>query len=292
MATQNVIELIKKLRELTGAGMMDCKNALEANDLDIDKACDYLREKGIAKAAKKAERIAAEGLSEVKVCPTCGKTVVVEVNCETDFVGRGDDFKTLVEETASEILKNEPADIEAAKELTKELYTQATVKIGEKLDLRRFELLRPTQGQVVGSYIHMGGKIAVAVIISGSDQDLADQLAMHIAANSPKYVTTNDIPSDVIEKETAIQIEASKTDPKLANKPENILRNIIKGKVDKILFESVLTEQVYLLDDSKKVGQVLEENKTSVITFVRYQVGEGIEKRVDDFAKEVMEQAK
>ena len=292
MASSNLIELIKKLRELTGAGMMDCKNALEANDLDLDKAGDYLREKGIAKAAKKAERIAAEGLSDVTTCPKCGKCVVLEVNCETDFVARGDDFKKLVSDTADVILKNEPANLEQAKDLCKELYTEATVRIGEKLDLRRFDLLKPTDTKVLGTYIHMGGKIAVAVVLSGGDKEFAEQLAMHIAANSPKYVNPSDIPSEVIEKETAIQIEASKTDPKLANKPENILRNIIKGKVDKILFESVLSEQPYLLDDSKKVGQVLSENKVEVVKFVRYQVGEGIEKRQDDFAKEVMEQAK
>lgn len=292
MASKNVIELIKQLRERTRAGMMDCKTALEANDLDLDKATDYLREKGIAKAAKKAERIAAEGLSDVKLCEKCGKCVVLEVNCETDFVARGDDFKNLVDETAHLLLKNEPQNLDEGKELTKELYTEATIRIGEKLDLRRFDLLKPSDNQVVGTYIHMGGKIAVAVVIEGKDKDFADQLAMHIAANAPKYVNASDIPADVVEKETAIQIEASKTDPKLANKPENILRNIIKGKVDKILFESVLSEQNYLLDDSKKVSQVLSENKTKVVQFVRYQVGEGIEKRHDDFAKEVMEQAK
>ncbi len=292
MASQNLIELIKVLRERTGAGMMDCKKALEENGLDVDKAADYLREKGIAKAAKKADRIAAEGLANVKVCPSCGKTVVYEVNSETDFVARGDAFKQLVSDTGDILLKEEPANIEAAKEATKELYTDATVKIGEKLDLRRFEIIHKAEGQIIGTYIHMGGKIAVAAVIEGGDLELAENLAMHIAANSPKYVAPADIPADVIEAETKIQIGAAKNDPKLANKPDNILQNIVKGKVNKTLFEAVLSEQIYLLDDTKTVGTFLNEKGVKVVKFVRYAVGEGIEKRQDDFAAEVMAQTK
>ena len=292
MASQNLIELIKVLRERTGAGMMDCKKALEENNLDVDKAADYLREKGIAKAAKKADRIAAEGLSNVKVCPSCGKTVVYEVNSETDFVAKSDAFKDLVSATGDILLSAEPKDIEEAKEATKQLYTDATVKIGEKLDLRRFVILHKEEGQCIGTYIHMGGKIAVAVILDKEDKELADNLAMHIAANSPKYVLTSDIPAEEIENETKIQLAAAKNDPKLANKPENILVNIIKGKVNKTLFESVLSEQIYLLDDSKTVGTLLKEKGVNVVKFVRYQVGEGLEKRHDDFAAEVMSQAK
>ena len=159
-----LIDLIKQLRDRTGAGLMDCKAALLNNDEDLDKATDWLREKGLAKAAKKADRIAAEGLALTKTCEKCGKTVILEVNCETDFVAKGDAFKELVENVAGEILKNEPKDVEAAKELTTGLFTDATVKMGEKFDLRRFECIGKEEGQYIYTYIHMGGKIAVVVV--------------------------------------------------------------------------------------------------------------------------------
>lgn len=292
MATANLIELIKILRERTGAGMMDCKKALEDNGLDLEKASDYLREKGIAKAAKKSERIAAEGLTNVKTCNSCGKSVVYEVNCETDFVARSDGFKELVAETAKIILHNEPKTIEKAKEISSELFTNATVKIGEKLDLRRFQIVYKKDGQTIGTYIHMGGKISTAVLIDKDDQEFADNLAMHIAANAPIYVTKESIPLEVREKETAIQVELLKNDPKLAAKPVEMLKKIVEGKVNKILFEAVLGEQMYLLDDTKTVGQVLLEHGAKVVEMVRFQVGEGIEKRHDDFANEVMNQVK
>ena len=291
MATPQLIELIKVLRERTGAGMMDCKKALLENDMDLDRAGDYLREKGIAKAAKKSERIAAEGLAATHVCTCCGKASIVEVNCETDFVARGDAFQALVDETAKRVLNADCKNMEEAKAELAETYTDATVKIGEKLDFRRFDIVTIEEGEFVGSYIHMGGKIGVLVVLKGGNQETADNIAMHIAANNPKYLTPAEIPAEVVEKETNIQIELSKTDPKLANKPENILKNILTGKVNKILFESVLSEQAYLLDDSKKVGQVASEGKFEIKSFVRYHVGEGIEKRVDDFAAEVMAQA-
>lgn len=292
MATANLIELIKILRERTGAGMMDCKKALEDNGLDLEKASDYLREKGIAKAAKKSERIAAEGLTNVKTCNSCGKSVVYEVNCETDFVARSDGFKELVAETAKIILHNEPKTIEKAKEISSELFTNATVKIGEKLDLRRFQIVYKKDGQTIGTYIHMGGKISTAVLIDKDDQEFADNLAMHIAANAPIYVTKESIPLEVREKETAIQVELLKNDPKLAAKPVEMLKKIVEGKVNKILFEAVLGEQMYLLDDTKTVGQVLLKHGAKVVEMVRFQVGEGIEKRHDDFANEVMNQVK
>ncbi len=288
----NLIELIKILRERTGAGMMDCKKALEEHDLDLDRAGDYLREKGIAKAAKKADRIAAEGLADVHLCEKCGVASIVEVNCETDFVARGEGFHALVEATGKLVREHKPANLEQAKEIAKELYTDATVKIGEKLDFRRFDLVQREEGQSIGTYIHMGGKIAVAVVLDKDNKELADQIAMHIAANAPKYITPDEIPADAIEKETHIQLELMKDDPKLAGKPEAMLKNIVKGKVNKVLFETVLSEQAYLLDDSKKVSQVLAENGVKVVKFVRYLVGEGIEKRHDDFAAEVMSQTK
>ena len=291
---QSLIDLIKILRDRTGAGLMDCKAALLNNDQDLDKATDWLREKGLAKAAKKADRIAAEGLALTQTCDCCGRTVILEVNCETDFVAKGDAFRELVENTAKVILKNEPKNVEEAKALTTDLFTDATVKMGEKFDLRRFALISKEEGQFVYSYIHMGGKIAVVVVLDKEDPELGKGLAMHIAANNPSYLSTNDIGSDAIEHETKIQLEAAKQDPKLAGKPEEMLKKIIGGKVNKYFAEMVLVEQPYLLDteSGKKVGQVLQEKKANVIKYVRYQVGEGIEKRKDDFASEVMSQMK
>ncbi len=288
-----LIDLIKQLRDRTGAGLMDCKAALLNNDEDLDKATDWLREKGLAKAAKKADRIAAEGLALTKTCEKCGKTVILEVNCETDFVAKGDAFKALVEDVAGQILENEPKDVEAAKELTTGLFTDATVKMGEKFDLRRFEVIEKGNNFVY-SYIHMGGKIAVVVVLDKEDAELGKGLAMHIAANNPSYLNTDAIGSDAIEHETKIQLEAAKQDPKLAGKPEEMLKKIIGGKVNKYFAEMVLVEQPYLLDteSGKKVGQVLQEKKANVLKYVRYQVGEGIEKRKDDFASEVMSQMK
>ena len=288
-----LIDLIKQLRDRTGAGLMDCKAALLNNDEDLDKATDWLREKGLAKAAKKADRIAAEGLALTKTCEKCGKTVILEVNCETDFVAKGDAFKELVENVADTILKEEPKDVEAAKELTTGLFTDATVKMGEKFDLRRFEVLEKGSNFVY-TYIHMGGKIAVAVVLDKEDAELGKGIAMHIAANNPAYLDTNAIGADAIEHETKIQLEAAKQDPKLAGKPEEMLKKIIGGKVNKYFAEMVLVEQPYLMDteSGKKVGQVLQEKGTKVVKYVRYQVGEGIEKRKDDFASEVMSQVK
>ena len=288
---ESLIDLIKVLRDRTGAGLMDCKGALLANDLDLDKASDWLREKGLAKAAKKADRIAAEGLALAVVCPKCGKTVVLEVNCETDFVAKGDAFREFVENIAKIILKEEPKDVEAAKALTTELFADATVKMGEKFDLRRFTIL-PKENNVIATYIHMGGKIAVAVVLDKAEDDFAKQIAMHIAANNPQYNTVNDIPADAREHEMNVQREAAKNDEKLANKPAQVLDKILEGKINKYFAEMTLEAQPFLMDDTKTVGQILKEKGVKVLTFVRYQVGEGIEKRKDDFASEVMSQAK
>ena len=285
------VELIKQLRDRTGAGLMDCKGALLANDCDLDKASDWLREKGLAKAAKKADRIAAEGLALAVTCPKCGKTVVLEVNCETDFVAKGDAFRAFVENIANVILKEEPKDVEAAKALTTELFADATVKMGEKFDLRRFTIL-PKGDNVIASYIHMGGKIAVAVVLDKADETFAKQIAMHIAANNPQYATMEDVPADVKEHELSVQREAAKNDPKLAGKPAPVLDKILEGKINKYFAEMTLEAQPFLMDDSKTVGQLLKEQGIKLLGFVRYQVGEGIEKRKDDFASEVMSQAK
>ena len=288
---ESLIDLIKILRERTGAGLMDCKTALLACDSDLDKAADWLREKGLAKAAKKADRIAAEGLALAVACPKCGKTVVLEVNCETDFVAKGDAFHQFVESIAQIILKNEPKDVEEARELSKELFADATVKMGEKFDLRRFTLLEKGEN-VIGTYIHMGGKIAVAVVFDKASDELAKQVAMHVAANNPQYITVEEVPADVREHELAVQREAAKNDEKLANKPANVLDKILEGKINKYFAEMTLEAQPFLYDDSKTVGQFLKENGVKVLKFVRYQVGEGIEKRKDDFASEVMGQVK
>jgi len=292
MAEGNLIELIKELRERTGAGLMDCKGALLANDCDLDKASDYLREKGLAKAAKKAGRIAAEGLAIAKTCEKCGSVVVLEVNCETDFVAKGDAFRTLVDNVAEVILKNRPANVEAAKELTTELFADATVKMGEKFDLRRFVVIDSKDAAYIASYVHMGGKIAVAVALDKEDAELGKGLAMHIAANNPQYLSLEEVGEDEIAHEKGVQMEAAKNDPKLANKPAEMLAKIIDAKVTKYYSEMVLGSQPYLLDDSKTVDQVLKEKGVKVLKFVRYQVGEGIEKRKDDFASEVMSQMK
>ena len=287
----SLIDLIKVLRDRTGAGLMDCKGALLANDCDLDKATDWLREKGLAKAAKKADRIAAEGLALAVKCPKCGTTVILEVNCETDFVAKGDAFRELVESVAHVILKNEPKDVDEAKALTVDLFTDATVKMGEKFDLRRFAIVHQ-EDNVIGSYIHMGGKIAVVVSLDKGDDELAKQISMHIAANNPQYMTIEDVPADVREHEMSVQKEAAKNDEKLANKPAPVLEKILEGKINKYFAEMTLEAQPFLMDDSKTVGQFLKEKGVKVLSFVRYQVGEGIEKRKDDFASEVMAQAK
>ena len=224
----SLIDLIKILRDRTGAGLMDCKAALLNNDQDLDKANDWLREKGLAKAAKKADRIAAEGLALVKSCD-CGKTVVVEVNCETDFVSKGDAFKELVNAVADVLLTKNPATLDEAKELTKDLFTDATVKMGEKFDLRRFEVLEKG-ANYISTYIHMGGKIGVAVVLDKEDAELGKGLAMHIAANNPKYLSKDEIDPSLIAHETEVQMNTAKNDPKLAGKPEAMLTKIIEGK--------------------------------------------------------------
>jgi len=286
----SMIELIKELRDRTGAGMMDCKKALEASGSDVEKAIDWLREKGIAKAQAKASRIAAEGLAGVIVHDN--RAIIAEVNCETDFVSKGEKFHKLVDDVMEVTLKAEPKSIEEAKEATQSLFTDATVSMGEKLDYRRFDIVTKSAGQAFGSYIHMGGKIATLVLLDKEDAELAKGLAMHIAANAPKYVSESDIPAEVIEHEKSIALETAKADPKLAGKPEQMLQGIVNGKVKKVLSESILLSQSYLLDGEKSVAQVLKEKGANVVKFIRYAVGEGIEKRKDNFAEEVMKEIK
>ncbi len=285
----NMIELIKILRDRTGAGMMDCKKALVENNEDVEKAIDWLREKGIAKAAKKAGRIAAEGATTVKL--NGDSAVILEVNSETDFVSKSDAFKKLVEETADIILEKKPKCINCAKSATEALYTEATVKIGEKLALRRFELLTKNENQTFGGYIHMGGKISVLLLIDGKlSQEEADNLAMHVAANAPLYISKEDIPAEEVEKETNVQLESAKQDEKLKDKPEEMLRKIISGKVSKYFADSVLLEQEYLMQPGVKVGAYLNSKNVKLVKMIRFMTGEGLEKREENFAEEVAKQ--
>jgi elongation factor Ts len=283
MAT--LIELIKVLRETTGAGMMDCKKALQETNNDVEAAKDWLREKGITTAAKKQTRIAAEGLTIAKV--NAKHSLVLELNCETDFVARGDAFIELVNLLADLLLEKLPATKEEADALVNPILVEATVKIGEKLSFRRFELVEVDASRAF-AYVHMGGKISSLVVLEKANEELARGLAMHIAANNPRFINLADVSPAELDHEKAIQLEAAKNDEKLAGKPAAMLEKIIEGKVRKTFAEVALLEQVYLLDGVNKVADVLKQNANSVQAFYRFQVGEGIEKKKDDFAAEVM----
>ena len=280
---------VKELREKTGAGMMDCKKALTANDGDIAKAIDWLREKGIAKAAKKEGRIAAEGLTRVAVS---GNTAVLfEVNSETDFVSKNEQFLSLLDKIQAAVLANKPADEKAALELSTEegtisdLITNATATIGEKISLRRVQVVTKEDNQFFGSYMHMGGKISALVVLSGKeDATVAKNLAMQVASMSPSYVSQKDIPAEIVEHERQLQLSMMQQDPKMANKPEKVLEGILKGKVDKHFKDQCLVEQEYIFGEKQKVSQFLKESQADVVSFVRYAAGEGIEKREENFA--------
>lgn len=288
--------LVKELREKTGAGMMDCKKALTECDGDIAKSIDWLREKGIAKAAKKNDRIAAEGLSRVAACGNTG--VVFEVNSETDFVAKNEQFLGLLDTIKDMLLKDKPADLDAALACTvngvsvADLVTSATATIGEKITLRRIAVAEKAEEEFFGSYMHMGGKISALVVLKGkADEKVAKDLAMQVASMSPQYVCREEMPSEVVEHERKVQTEIVRNDEKLASKPEKVLAGIIEGKVSKNLKDACLVEQEFFLDPEKKVGQYVKESGVEVCRFVRYAVGEGIEKREDNFAEEVMSQA-
>ena len=278
MADQNTIALIKNLRERTGAGMMDCKKALEENGMDVEKAIDYLREKGIAKAAKRADRTAAEGLTKVAVCSKCNKGGIVEINCETDFVAGSDKFIELTQGCLDYVMQNDCADLDAAVAGTTGLFNDAALALGEKLGFRRYDVIAAEGEQGLGSYIHMGGKISVLVLLEKADAELANGLAMHIAANNPAYIALEDVPAATREREQNIAMAEIAADPKLASKPDMAKAKIAQGKVDKRLSESCLLFQTYLLDGAQTIAQVLEAKHNKVVKFIRYAVGEGIEK--------------
>lgn len=286
---------VKELRERTGAGMMDCKKALTECDGDLDKAIDWLREKGIAKAAKKESRIAAEGLSKAIVDGNVA--CLVEINTETDFVAKNESFLRLLDDTCNVIIKNKPTDLEAALALDvngktlNDLYVEAIATIGEKISLRRFEVIEKNDEDCFGVYMHNGGQISVVSVLKNtSDAQVAKYIAMQIASMAPQYVSRNDMPADVVEHERQIQTEIVKNDEKFIGKPEKVIEGAIEGKVSKSLQDMCLVDQIYFLDPSKKCGQFLKENNTEVSKFVRYLVGEGIEKRQENFADEVSKQ--
>ena len=282
---------VKNLREKTGAGMLDCKKALEACEGSLDKAVDWLREKGIAKAAKKSDRIAAEGLSQIFV--SGNKAVVLEVNCETDFVAKNDEFKSLVNKIGEAILNSnvktndEVLEIKVGNEKVNDLIIALTSKLGEKISFRRFTVATKNDDEAFGSYIHMGGRIASLVTITGNSEELAREVAMHAAAMRPLYLNETEVPTDVLEKEKGIMREELLNEGKPADKIDNIL----VGKVRKYYEEVCLENQIYVKAENKEtVGKFLANNNSKLINMVRFEVGEGMEKRNENFAEEVMNQ--
>ena len=281
---------IKELRDMSGAGLMDCKKALEASDGDIDKAMDYLREKGISKAAKKQARIAAEGLSTVLI--NGNNAAVVEVNCETDFVAKNEKFVNLVNTIAKLIVDNDVKTMEEALALPCEegtlndYVTSMTATIGEKISFRRFERKTKTDSQNFGSYIHMGGKISVLTVIEGATEDVAKDVAMHAAAMRPSYIRREDVPAE----ETAKEMEVLKEQAMNEGKPAEIAEKMVQGRINKFYKEICLEEQEFVKDSDKTVSEFVKANGGSIVDMVRFEVGEGIEKREDNFVEEVMSQ--
>lgn len=283
---------VKELRELTGAGMMDCKKALTECDGDMEAAVDWLRKQGIAKSEKKAGRTAAEGLTKIKI--DGNKAAIVEVNAETDFVAKNEKFLDLLDQTVDVVLKNEPADVEAALALPlgdgtlNDAFINAVAIIGENIKLRRFEVVTKNDDEEFGSYMHMGGTISAVTVLKGTDDpQVAKNMAMQVASMTPTYVSRNDMPQDVVEHERSIQQELVKNDESLANKPDKVKEGIVEGRVSKALKEMCLVDQEYFLESDKTCGAYLKEHNAEVVKFVRFKVGEGIEKKEDNFAAEV-----
>ncbi len=287
----NLLELVKQLRDQTGAGMMDCKKALEASDCDLDKAVDWLREKGIAKSVSRESRVAAEGLANITV--DGNSAVLVEINTETDFTARNDRFKDLVKDVATIILTYKPATVEDALALpategpVSELISAVSFATGEKMTLRRFEIVEKNDDQLFGQYVHHDGKTAAIVVLNGSNEEVGKPIAMQIASMKPQYVDRASMPQEIVEHETQVQTEIAKNDPNNANKPANIIEKMVTGRVAKALQEMCLVDQAFILDGNLKVSAYLKENGMSVDSFVVYVVGEGIEKRKDCWVDEV-----
>ena len=284
---------VKSLREKTGAGMMDCKKALQESEGNMDKAIDWLREKGISKAAKKESRIAAEGLSEVLV--EGNKAVIVEVNSETDFVAKNAEFRTFVTDLTKAILKGMPKTLEDAMNLdmngvtVNDALIALIAKIGEKISFRRFKIVEKNDDEVFGVYNHQNlGKINVIALIKGDNVEVARDVAMHSAAMRPPYVTRKDVPSDILEHEK----EIIKKQAMEEGKPAEIAEKMVNGRINKFYKEKCLLEQPFIKDPDVDVATYVKNNNSEIIEVVRFEVGEGIEKRVDDFASEVMSQIK
>ena len=284
--------MVKDLREKTGAGMMDCKKALVETNGDMDKAIDYLREKGITKAAKKADRIAAEGLSNIYI--DGNNAVVIEVNSETDFVAKNAEFKELIDKIGNAILASEAGSMEEALEIKVEndtvndLIVNATAKIGEKISLRRFEKVTKNDNEVFGSYLHMGGKISSLIVIKGGSEEVAKDVAMQAAAMRPLYMTVESVPAEDLEHEKSVIKEQVINE----GKKLEFADKIIEGRISKFYEEVVLTNQKFIKDSSLTISNYLNNNNAKLVKMIKYEVGEGMEKRNDDFAAEVMSQIK
>jgi len=288
-------KMVKELREKTGAGMMDCKKALTETNGDMDQAIDFLREKGMAKAAKKADRVAAEGLTHIEL--EGNRAAIIEVNCETDFVTKNDQFKQLLSDLGKHIVKNNPETVEEAlqqpfldgSETVDAAITTVVSKIGEKISLRRFTVLEKTDNDAFGAYLHMGGRIGVLSLLEGTtDDEVAKDVAMHVAAINPRYVSRD----EVAEEEVNSEREVLKTQALNEGKPENIVEKMVEGRLGKFFEEIVLLEQSFVKDPDQKVKKYVGDKGASVKAFIRYEVGEGMEKREDNFAEEVMSQIK
>ena len=284
---------VKSLREKTGAGMMDCKKALQETNGDMEEAITWLREKGISKAAKKASRIAAEGLTDGAANENVA--VIFEVNTETDFVAKNEQFTNFIKDLRKTLLHSEVTTIEEANKLklydhdetVEEAIVNLTAKIGEKISFRRFEIIKKTDDQVFGIYSHMGGKITSLVVLEGADKDVAKDVAMHTAAMRPTYLNKEEVPSDVLDKEKSIMKEQLLNE----GKPEDRIEQILVGKVNKFYEEVCLEDQIFVKAENKEtVGKFLENNGCKLVDLVRFEVGEGMEKRNENFAEEVMSQ--
>ena len=291
-------KIVMELRGRTGAGMMDCKKALAAVEGDMEKAIDYLREKGLAAAAKKQSRIAAEGLVGSFVCKECATGALVEVNCETDFVAKTDKFKALVSDVAEQVAKKNPADVDALLKqpffkdestTIEQMVTAATAEIGEKISIRRFVRY---EGGIVESYIHMGGKVGVLVQAEGTpNEEVIHDVALQIAAASPvapEYVRREEVDPSHLEHEKEILIAQARNE----GKPEKIIEKMVQGRIVKFYKEVCLLEQAFVKDADISVGKMIEQKAKglNIVRFTRYKMGDGLEKKVNDLAAEVAEQ--
>lgn len=282
--------MVKELREATGAGMLDCKKALTETNGNMEEAITWLREKGISKAAKKQTRIAAEGLAKAKV--EGNKAVIVEVNSETDFVAKNPEFTGLVDLIATAILSSNVKTVEEVMKLEVEgntienIIIDKTATIGEKLSFRRFELVEKEDNQVFGTYSHMGGKIVTLAVLEGTDEEVAKDVAMQIAAMRPLYLDKDSVPTERVEKEREILTEQADNEGLDANK----LPMIVNGRLNKFYEEVCLLDQGFVKENKMKVSKYVESKNMKVLSFVRYEVGEGMEKREENFADEVAKQ--